>query len=527
MLLISLSGPLRVTDAEGRDVTPKSAKARGLLAILALSKDFRRSRMWLRGKLWSASGQAQGSDSLRQCLTEIRKAFGSHAPALIADRRSVALATPLVEIAKPTGSTSEAAEMCSDLDVTDPEFQNWLASARAAMTESVVATPALSDGRHANVPSVVVFSVAHAVPDDVQWVYQALRENISVLLREGGEIEIVTEAEPVEARMGASRNYFFVVIDVNSVAGQAVISTRLERGNDGHTLWNSGQVWVPNDGSDEALWSLHKLSFVTHERTASAISDAAGEKVETNNAYALAIRGRNRVFEFSRDALIDADRLFAAAYQIEPRGTFLAWRHFTRNTATFEHLSDDFLEPINRVDLIEQAVMDSSNNSFVLSVASQDAFVRKNDLGLAQALVADAIDQNSVNPLGLAFQSNIHILAGDLDKSIEAATRAQALVKNEPYRGFWSMFLCMSHMAKGDYETAAFHANMSHYLMPRMVAAQRFLYALNEAMGRESQALTVFRKIRKREPDFSKQHLFRSDYPVGTMRRTGIMELLS
>ena len=170
--------------------------------------------------------------------------------------------------------------------------------------------------------------------------------------------------------------------------------------------------------------------------------------------------------------------------------------------------------------------MDSSTNPFVLSVASQDAFVRKGDLDLAKALVGDAIEKNPVNPLALGFQSNIMVLTGEYDHSIQSATRAHDLVKNEPYRGFWSLFLCLPYMAKGDYETAAFHANMSHYLMPRMVAAQRFLYALNEAMGRESQALTVFRKIRKREPDFSKQHLFRSDYPVGTMRRTGIMELL-
>jgi tetratricopeptide (TPR) repeat protein len=527
MLLISLSGPLRVTDAEGRDVTPKSAKARGLLAILALSKDMRRSRMWLRGKLWSTSGQAQGSDSLRQCLTEIRKSFGPHAPALIADRRSVALASPLVEIATSSNGTADPAELCSDLELMDPEFQNWLASARtSAMQASLNAPTVLGDGPK-TLPAVVVFSMPHAVAPEAQWVFQSLRESIALMLHEGGEIDVVTENEPVETRHGSMRNYFFLVIDVNAVGGQAVVSTRIERGSEGKTLWNSGQVWLQNDGSDQSIWELHKLSYTTHEQTARAVAEAHGERPDTNNAYALAMRGRNRLFEFSRDSLTDADRFFAAAYQIEPRGAFLAWRHFVRNTADFEYLTDDFLEPVNRVDLIEQAVMDSSNNSFVLSVASQDAFVRKGDLDLAQTLVSDAIERNPVNPLGLGFQSNILVLKGEYDKSVQVAERAQSLVKNEPYRGFWSLFQCLPYMAKGDYETAAFHANLSHYLMPRMVASQRYLYALNEAMGRESQALTVFRKIRKREPDFSKQHLFRSDYPVGTMRRTGIMDLLT
>ena len=272
---------------------------------------------------------------------------------------------------------------------------------------------------------------------------------------------------------------------------------------------------------------MNKLAFWTHEQAAGALAEAHGQRDATNNAYALAIMGRNRLFEFSRESLKDADRMFAAAYQLEPQGSFLAWRHFLRNTTAIEHLSDDFLEPINRGDLIEQAVIDSSTNSFVLAVASQDALGRQNDLGLAKALVDDALERNPVNPLGLGFLSNIHTLNGEFQKSIKAAERAQSLVQSQSYRGFWSMFLCMSHMAQGDYEKAVFHANMAHYLMPRLLAAQRFLYALNEALGRESQALTVMRKIRKREPDFSKQHLFRNDYPSRTMRHSGIMDLLS
>ncbi len=525
MLSISLTGTFRVTDSDGRDVTPKSAKARGLLTILALSKDMRRSRVWLRGKLWSTSGQAQGSDSLRQCLTEVRRALGDNA-ALVTDRRSVALAPDQVELHLP-GEDDDAGELCTDVDVADPVFQDWLRGMRAKRAGGLRQMPALAGVSSDAAKTVVVLSLAHAVPEEAQWVYQSLREAIALLLREGGNIHVVNERDPLpgNARMGA--RYFFVVFDVAAVSGQAVISTRIESGADGRTLWNSGQKWLANDGSDKTIWELNKLAFWTHEQTASALADAHGDRDGATNAYALAIRGRNRLFEFSRESLKDADRLLAAAYQMEPQGSFLAWRHFLRNTATIEHLSDDFLEPINRYDMMEQAVIDSSTNSFVLAVASQDALGRQNDLSLAKALVDDALERNPVNPLGLGFLSNIHTLNGDHDLSIQAAERAQSLVHNQSYRGFWSMFLCMSHMAKGDYETAAFHANMAHYLMPRLLAAQRFLYALNEALGRESQALTVMRKIRKREPDFSKQHLFRSDYPSRTMRRTRILDLLS
>ncbi|MDA8586664.1 hypothetical protein N9L47_10430 [Rhodobacteraceae bacterium] len=526
MLVITFTSLFRVTDDIGRDVTPRSAKARGLLAILALTRDMRRSRSWLRGKLWSASGPAQGSDSLRQALTEIRRALGPEADALFTDRRLVALDPDKVTINVPAAGTPEARDICGDIEVTDPEFQSWLDGVRhqqAGGGAVAASPPQMKRGSTAT----VVFTLAHNVPNDVQWVYQALREDISRLLRESGEIDIITEHGPLPASIDGRAQLNFIVMDVNAVSGQAVVSIRLECGATGKTMWNSGQKWLANDPSDETIWELHQLSYWTHEQTAHCIAETFGEPSGGNNAYALAIRGRKRLFEFSLESIIDADRMFAASYQIEPRGAFLAWRHFLRNTAIFEHLTDDFLEPINQVDLIDQAMVDDPTNSLVLAVASQDAFLRGNDLELASALVSDAINKNEVNPLGLGFQSNIFILNGQFDKSIQAAARAQSLVSNQSYRGFWSMFSCMSHVANGDYETAAFHANMSHYLMPRMVAAQRFLYALNEALGRESQALTVSRKIRKREPNFSKKDLFRSDYPVGTMRRTGIMELLS
>jgi len=313
---------------------------------------------------------------------------------------------------------------------------------------------------------------------------------------------------------------------VNAAAGQAVVSMRLESGVDGRLLWNSGQKWLQNEASDTTIWQLHDLAYWAHEQTSSALVEVYGDLNVPRTAHALAMLGRKRMFEISRESLIDADRLFTAAYEMEPNGAFLAWRHFLRNHAMIEHLTDDFLEPVNRADLIEQAIMDDSNNSLVLAVASQDALARQNDLELAEALSEQAIDRNPANPLGLAIRSNIHTLNGEFDLSIQSAERALSLVSKQSYRGVWSGFLCMSYMAQGNFEKAVFHANMAHYLMPRLMAAQRFLYVLNEALGRDTQAMTIMQKIRKREPDFSKYHLFRDDYPSRTMRRTGILELL-
>ncbi|MCE8441084.1 SARP family transcriptional regulator, partial [Rhodovulum sulfidophilum] len=58
---LHLLGALCLTDAEGRDFTPKSRKAQALLALLALSPRGTRTRIWLRDKLWSESDEGRAS----------------------------------------------------------------------------------------------------------------------------------------------------------------------------------------------------------------------------------------------------------------------------------------------------------------------------------------------------------------------------------------------------------------------------------------------------------------------------------
>src|SRR5262249_20867811 len=75
-LRISVIGTFRVLAPNDEDLTPRGRKARALLALLALTPTRRRSRPALQDKLWSDRGPEQGAASLRQALTEIRRAFG-------------------------------------------------------------------------------------------------------------------------------------------------------------------------------------------------------------------------------------------------------------------------------------------------------------------------------------------------------------------------------------------------------------------------------------------------------------------
>ncbi|MEO1456016.1 MAG: hypothetical protein AAFV49_00420, partial [Pseudomonadota bacterium] len=85
MLYVSLVGTVQIRDESGQMYTPSGRKTRGLVALLMFSKDFRRSRSWIQDKLWSDRGADQGAASLRQALTDLRRALGSYRDALITE----------------------------------------------------------------------------------------------------------------------------------------------------------------------------------------------------------------------------------------------------------------------------------------------------------------------------------------------------------------------------------------------------------------------------------------------------------
>src|SRR5215203_470575 len=131
-LRISVIGAFRVLAHDGEDLTPRGRKARALLALLALTPTRRRSRPALQDKLWSDRGPEQGAASLRQTLTEIRRAFGEmYRDCLVSDLRGIGLATERIVVDLDTADLSELArqteppQLLEDIDVADDEFEDW------------------------------------------------------------------------------------------------------------------------------------------------------------------------------------------------------------------------------------------------------------------------------------------------------------------------------------------------------------------------------------------------------------------
>lgn len=150
-LYINLLGRFEARLASGEALPLKGRKTQALLACLALTPGKRHTRDELATLLWSDRGQSQARSSLRQSLTELRKALGETNGALLfAGRDGIALDDGAVEVDAPKfehliddgspGALQEAAalyrgELLEGIDIHDAAFENWLRDERQRLNE--------------------------------------------------------------------------------------------------------------------------------------------------------------------------------------------------------------------------------------------------------------------------------------------------------------------------------------------------------------------------------------------------------
>ena len=133
-MFIQLVGLFQVLDGSGMDYTPRGSKARAMLAMLARTPDHCRPRRWLESRLWSDRGQEQASGSLRQALSELRKALGPLSDHLQSDRDCVRLVRFEADLDRDPEAARIALaggrEFLEGIDIIDPAFGDWLTEER-------------------------------------------------------------------------------------------------------------------------------------------------------------------------------------------------------------------------------------------------------------------------------------------------------------------------------------------------------------------------------------------------------------
>ena len=549
-LTLHIVGPLRLIDRDGCDRTPKGRKAGGLLALLAVAPENRRSRQWLQDKLWSDRAQQQGSDSLRQTLAEIRRALGPDRNCILSDRVTIALDRACVQIEKMPRRPADGSETFLDecilfegLDIRDAEFEDWLRDQRLhfetelerSSREGTVngsATIELVD----HPPSPERFQLILEQPREVQSLQDVIFANTltDIIAKTIAEI---TTIDILDRRNGAieqrqdprkSLNHLTLAVQTDVASGDMGATWRVQLSE----AINNRIIWATTARQRTAAFDidapnlLGQLNQVVGAAINGFMSACSGQK-ESEIASFLCHQGIRHLFKLGKQNFVIADQLFQRAFEMEPRGIYLAWRAYLRTYLLAER------QFTCRQTLIEEALalMYKSLeleplNSYVASFSAHVHTIMRRSYVAAYEQALHSIQINRANPLAWACLGIAECHLGKTKAGFEHALIAREIAGATPFRFQIEGLGCIASCIVGDVDQAIWCGEASHALAPTFAPPLRYLSALYLVRGQQTSSLEAVGKLQAIEPDFSYDILRDKSYPAAGLHRSKFLNSL-
>lgn len=523
MLSLNVFGRFLIVDPGGKDRTPKSAKARGLIALLAMSQGFSRNRAWLQDKLWSDRDAKRGADSLRQTLVEIRRVFGPY-EVLKADREKVLLDaahfSAIYNHPPETPDWNDELDAFSDLNVADSEFEDWIRNLRSALPDKV---PRRRTSEIKAIPSAkpAIFLTIlgdHRPASDVLGRHFATL--VTATLLDLDDFQIFPHRESGQPVPSAGLSISIHVVTQPRRQSQVTLTVAHPQT---HQLYWSRLFFIPLGSAETTL--IHRECGALVQAVVSTLRERKNELGISNTPALLAAYARSQIFRFDRQSLNDADTHLQYAYNQQPRPQYLAWRAFLRNMAQFQHRSSAFLDDnITSNELMQEAMRQASGSASILGISAHLEYLGGESSRGSLSLAERAASIDPLNAVNFAILSNSELAFDRLTESRSSSLTALALSGSGEHRAFIEFFCCMSAAALCDYGAAIKHAEAALILRPSFLAPLRYLVVLYKQMGMSEELEGAIIRLRHLEPDFHPGLLLERDYPVTTMRRIRLIE---
>ncbi|MEL7211791.1 MAG: hypothetical protein AAGK92_03955 [Pseudomonadota bacterium] len=521
-LELTLVGPMRLEDANGVSFGPKSMKARGMLVLLALAPEQRRPRGWLQERLWSDRSPDQGKQSMRQCLTELRRHLGPHKAGLITEGGVVALDPNIVRVdpvLQQDPRFEAGQELCEDLDVKDDRFREWLDDQRAKLMQGADrAREAMrAQSMQHGPPKTPVVALAQHDPEGAEekFFVQIFNDHLARDLKEYGAISVVPEgqvplgAELLRVKSDHYRSGRFWHAHVH-----------MELAADHQYLWSDTRKIEVHGAPPIEDLEMQVLIGKTATRVMNEVMQRHGD-----SAAGLFFRAQSLIFSLDKNAMEQADDLLQRAFELEPRAVYLSWRSFLRVSLLLEHRSSDREKTFQEInDFVATSLVMDGANSMVLAMAAQARLVAERDAGGALSLARRAIDLNRANPYAWAFVAICQVRSGQIEDAHTSAIRARYLARATPFVFWWDMLCCLTAVSLDRIDDAIRFGESARAYLPTYRPALRYLYALYESQGVPDAALDRLKTLMQVEPDFHPSLLRDPDYPSATLRNSKLIE---
>lgn len=502
-LTLRLMGPVDLIGPGNLRLTPRGMRARGALAVMGSAASMRVLRARLQDLLFSEREPENANASLRQVLREIRIGMGDARDALQSGPGWVGFDNALVRLdmtARP-GPDGKMPEFASDLDIDDPEFEDWLRDARMHAEQAVA--PAAPD------PAVmpVLLTADPVASDPDSGVIAAM-----VMGEAAGRVCDLVPMVAMPDRIAPGQSAIVLSAMANRL-GDAI-----------HLL-----VKLSHRPSDRLFWS-HKFVLDADSLTAS-MSDCTAqicvgvmrvlEAVRTIDA-ALGVSFAD-VFSFNQTRLQRAEASLAGMDEGVNASLTMALRAWVRTTQVFERLVPDPGGSIREArELATRAREADPYSATALAVGSVvEGYLNHGQVSFW--LAQQAVQMDPRNPLArYAYSQSLTDLGRHKEAHREAQTGlSEALSVLNP--ATWQLRMGIALTRLGRLGEAEQRFDAVQQFAPENRPSLRFLAALRFHRNDEAGAVSALQSLKKVEPGFSLD-LMRSDaYPVATLRQGGLL----
>ena len=494
-------------------------KSQALLALLASSPTLSCTRVWLQDKLWSDRGKTQGSSSLRQSLSEIRRCFSQTETLLIADRRSVSLNPNIISLAPE----DPPALFLEGIDVRDNEFEEWLTLERMRRPDpnnSTMHFPHVNNQK-TRPAGQIQFACSLDLNALLRPVEDLFVDGLARMSREmlGLQTGIYDEEKP---------NSCSILIRIRCFSLNA---KRVALRASATDTQNNMLIWSSTaQAAMQGALPFNEISFLRlgNELIEALIDHFSLQDVKTTDetdATSLFWLGLKQLFTMTEKGSVDADRLFEKAFERDQRGLFLAWRAHLRGIQIVERYTVDIEAARENGRLFaHQAFQQDPMNSSTVAALANARLILDQDVIACDELAQRSIKLNPGNPMGWWSQSAAHMYGEDYEAAYQSSRMASALAGSTPHKFWWDINRALTSAVTGRYEEALDCAKRAHALAPNFKPPLRALLILQSLSGDITGARASTEKLKTLEPDFSLERLTADqNYPVSLFRSAGLI----
>lgn len=227
------------------------------------------------------------------------------------------------------------------------------------------------------------------------------------------------------------------------------------------------------------------------------------------------------MFSMQRHKLIEADSMLARAFDLAPRGTYLAWRAQIKAIQKVEkHASDHQALREEARQLIAQAIELEPNNSVVLAALANTHGQLLAEDARSLVLAERSVRLNPANPMAWWALSSASVYTSRPERAYDCAVRGRRLSALSPHRFWWNNQQFGASLVLGRLEEALHFCELAHAENPGFRPPLRYLIGLYAHNKRFDEAMDASLRLKDIEPDFEVVQLLKDkSYPASLLHR--------